>query len=58
MKTGRKPPPKPPSGRSQKDDERRLIILEAAISLFSEHGYDRISIDDLAKVAGVSKSTI
>lgn len=58
MKTGRKPPPRPPSGKSQKVDERRQIILEAAIALFSEHGYDRISVNNLAKVAGVSKSTI
>ncbi len=33
-------------------------ILSVALSLFFEHGYDGVSINDIAKAVGISKSTI
>jgi AcrR family transcriptional regulator len=38
--------------------ERRDRILEAALEVFAEKGYDRTTIDDIAKRAGVGKGTI
>ena len=44
--------------RAAKKRETRKAILEAAIGLFSEKGYERTSVDDLARAAGVGKGTI
>jgi AcrR family transcriptional regulator len=44
-------------GRPQ-DPKRRQAILDAAIALVGEIGYDRMTIDALAGRAGVSKPTI
>jgi TetR/AcrR family transcriptional regulator len=38
--------------------ERRDRILEAALEIFAEKGYDRATIDDIAERAGVGKGTI
>lgn len=46
-----------PSGRPR-DDLREQAILDAAIELLTEVGYDRMSIDTLAARARASKATI
>ena len=33
-------------------------IHEAALELFLEHGYDAVSVDDIARRAGVSRGTV
>ena len=47
----------PPRGRPR-DPRRREAILDAAIALVAEVGYDRMTVDALAARAGVSKPTI
>ncbi len=47
----------PSKGRS-KSEEKRLQISKAATSLFVENGFDGISMDQIAKIAGVSKQTV
>jgi AcrR family transcriptional regulator len=39
-------------------DERRAQLLELGLKLFGERSYDDISIDEIAKVAGVSKGLL
>lgn len=39
-------------------DERRAQLLELGLRLFSERAYDEISIDDIAREAGVSKGLL
>lgn len=39
-------------------DRKRRDILAAAVSEFQEHGYDKTSMDHIAKVASVSKRTV
>ena len=39
-------------------DQRVLQILEAATELFAKHGFDRTSVDEIAKKAGLSKGAI
>jgi AcrR family transcriptional regulator len=34
---------------------RRQAILEAAIGVFAQHGFDAATIDDIARAAGLSK---
>ena len=41
-----------------KDLAKRAAILEAAKSLFLEHGFDGVSMDQIAALAGVSKLTV
>lgn len=38
--------------------ERRLQLLEVAADLFAEHGYHRLSMEQLADAAGVSKPVL
>src|SRR4051794_9827089 len=47
----------PVRGRPR-DPRRRQAILEAAVYLLAEVGYDRMTVDALAARAGVSKPTI
>src|SRR5688572_19593482 len=42
--------------RLHKEDSRRRLI-EAAYVLFNERGYAAVAIDDIAKVAGVTRQT-
>ncbi len=51
------PSPRPPLGRP-KDPAKRAAILEAAKALFSAHGFDGVSMDQIAQAAGVSKLTV
>lgn len=44
-------------GRS-KSEEKRSQIIEAAGDLFMEQGYENVSMDGIAKLAGVSKQTL
>ncbi|MFA7536638.1 MAG: TetR/AcrR family transcriptional regulator [Desulfuromonadales bacterium] len=44
--------------RQKKKEETRRAILQAAIRLFSEKGYERTSVEDLARAAGIGKGTI
>lgn len=44
--------------REAKKRETRRAILQAAIRLFAEKGYDRTSVEDLARAAGIGKGTI
>ena len=50
-------PPRPAPGRP-KDLEKGSAILEAARRLFTAHGYDGASMDQIAAEAGVSKLTV
>src|ERR1700709_25162 len=47
----------PPRGRPR-DPQRREAILQAALALVAEIGYDRMTVEALAAGAGVSKPTI
>ncbi len=38
--------------------DRRELLLETALMVFAEHGFDRASLDDVAEAAGVSKALI
>lgn len=40
------------------NDQRRAQLLELAKRAFSDRSYDEVSIDDLAKVAGISKGLL
>ena len=44
--------------REIKKKKTRRAIMDAAIKLFSEKGFENTSVDELAKTAGVGKSTI
>ena len=39
-------------------DERRAQLLTLGLAIFSERSYDEVSIDDIAKAAGVSKGLL
>ena len=41
-----------------KAEERRESILRAANSVFGQHGYEHVRIDDVAAAAGISKALI
>jgi AcrR family transcriptional regulator len=44
--------------REEKKKTTKKAILQAAIQLFSEKGYENTSIEQLAKVAGIGKGTV
>jgi TetR/AcrR family transcriptional regulator, mexJK operon transcriptional repressor len=44
--------------RSERTSQRRIAILVAAKALFLEHGYEKVSVDDVAARAESSKGTI
>ncbi|MFE7531756.1 TetR/AcrR family transcriptional regulator [Kitasatospora sp. NPDC057542] len=44
--------------RERKKERTRRAISEAAIALFLEHGFDRVSVADVAAAAEVSKPTL
>jgi len=45
---------RPPAGGYPRGDETRLRIIEAAIELFGEHGFEGASTRDIAAYAGVN----
>src|SRR5712692_5673354 len=56
-----KPVPAPTQRRVRRRltrDQRRQRILEAASRVFSDRGYDRASIDQIAAEAGITKPVI
>jgi AcrR family transcriptional regulator len=53
----RKAPPSAPRARLDVD-ERRAQLLSLGLSMFSERSYDEVSIDELARAAGVSKGLL
>jgi TetR/AcrR family transcriptional regulator len=44
--------------RASNYDEKRLTILNRSAELFSEHGYDRASMNKIAEACGVSKANL
>lgn len=57
------PRPGPPAERKRGsftfiEEARRRQILDAALTLFAERGYDRTSLTDLAAAIGVSKGVV
>jgi AcrR family transcriptional regulator len=60
------PPRKPqhgkPNGKTTRLrlslDERRAQLIDLGTKLFAKHGYDDISIDDLAEAAGIGKGLL
>ena len=51
-------PQKPAAPGRPKDPEKRAAILEASKRLFLSQGYERVSMDQIAAEAGVSKLTV
>jgi len=53
------PPPRSSAGPGRpKDPAKRAAILEAARTLFLQHSFDGVSMDQIAAGAGVSKLTV
>ena len=53
--------PKPDDARERarlQVDERRAQLLELGLQLFSERSYDELSVDDIARAAGISKGLL
>ena len=50
--------PSPPAPGRPKDMEKRAAVLDAAMALFPLRGYDGVSVDAIAQLAGVSKLTV
>ena len=44
--------------RASNYDEKRTAILNRSAELFSEHGYDRASMNKIAEACGVSKANL
>lgn len=44
--------------REQKKQQTRKAIVDAAVKLFTEKGFEQTSMDELARAAGVGKGTI
>lgn len=53
-----KPIPKPAAPGRPKDLGKRAAILDAAKRMFTAHGFERVSMDQIAAEAGVSKLTV
>lgn len=47
-----------PGLRSRKKEQTHKAIIEAAIRLFADQGFEQTSMNDLARAAGIGKSTI
>jgi TetR/AcrR family transcriptional repressor of mexJK operon len=56
--SSRTPAPKPASPGRPKDLGKRAAILDAAKRMFTAHGFERVSMDQIAAEAGVSKLTV
>lgn len=54
-----KRPPAPPRAKGERDPERtRELLIAAAARLFAAHGYDGVSIDEIAREAAVNKAMV
>jgi AcrR family transcriptional regulator len=47
-----------PRARKVEAEERRAAILDAALSVFAEHGFEAARLDEVAARAGVAKGTL
>lgn len=47
-----------PGPRDQKKAATRLAISNVATALFVEHGFEAVSVDEVARAAGVSRKTV
>lgn len=47
-----------PAYRRMQSDERRALLLERATDLFGEHGYDALSMAQIARAAKISKALL
>jgi AcrR family transcriptional regulator len=47
-----------PSRGRPRDPKKLESIVQTAKQLFSEHGFERISVDEIARQAGVTKATV
>ena len=47
-----------PAYRRMQNDERRALLLETATRLFGEHGYDALSMAQIARAANISKALL
>lgn len=63
--TSKKSAPKPPAkprGRPRQSradaEQRRQQILSAALTVFSQHGFEAARLDEVAQLAGVAKGTL
>src|SRR3954469_23289083 len=52
------PPKSQPARKRLSAEDRRSAILDAALEVFSRHGYNGASIDEIAQAAGISKALI
>jgi AcrR family transcriptional regulator len=52
------PPKSQPTRKRLSAEDRRAAILDAALEVFSRHGYNGASIDEIAGAAGISKALI
>jgi AcrR family transcriptional regulator len=52
------PPTSQPPRKRLSAEDRRAAILDAALEIFSRHGYNGTSIDEIATAAGISKALI
>lgn len=46
-----------PSLTERRHEQTRAVIAEAAVALFTDHGFDETTMDDVAAAAGVSRRT-
>ncbi|PXY33698.1 hypothetical protein BAY59_10495 [Prauserella coralliicola] len=50
--------PVPLTRRTRKRNERRDRVYTAAVTLFTEHGFDETSMDDIAVHSGLARTTV
>ena len=48
----------PPAYQRLQNDERRALLLERATELFATHGYDELSMAQIARAAAISKALL
>src|SRR5207237_916946 len=47
-----------PAQRQRNPDRTRRLLLQAAIRLFSNHGFHAVAVDDIVALAGVNKRMV
>jgi len=57
-KSARRPGPAPASGSRVAESGTRDLVFSAAATAFSQHGFDGVGVDDIARLAGVNKAMI
>ncbi|WP_432260225.1 TetR/AcrR family transcriptional regulator [Cupriavidus sp. TMH.W2] len=50
--------PRPPLRMTRRGEEKRALILSIAADMFLEHGYDGVSLDEIVKACGGSKTNV